>query len=145
MGIFMYNTKARSFLTVIIIIAFVALFLRFSSVQIIKWTIDQNEANAQESLKLISTALELYAKDHMGMYPQTLLALIQSKQAYINKEYIAEPGKRKGYVFSCARLDQSSYSCSASPQVCGLTGKKVFSVTTGGSWATEECSKNEQE
>jgi type II secretory pathway pseudopilin PulG len=139
------NTKARSFLTVIIIIAFVALFLRFSSVQIIKWTIDQNEANAQESLKLVSTALELYAKDHMGMYPQTLNVLIQSKQAYINKEYIAESGTRKGYVFACSRLEQSGYSCSANPRVCGLTGKKVFSVTTGGSWATEECLKNEQD
>jgi len=141
----MHNTKARSFLTVIVSIAFVALFLRFSSVQIIKWTIAQNESNAQESLKLISTALELFAKDHMGVYPQSLHSLIQNKQAYINREYVAEPGKRKGYVFSCSRLEQSSYSCSASPLVCGLTGKKVFLVTTGGSWASEECLKNDQQ
>jgi len=139
----MLNTNARSFLAIIIITAFAALFLRFSSVQLIKWTIDQNEANAQESLKLVSTALELYAKDHMGMYPQALNALTQSKQAYINKEYIAEPGKRKGYLFSCSRLEQSGYSCSEGPVVCGLTGKKIFSVTTGGSLIIEECSKDE--
>ncbi|MFA6384139.1 MAG: hypothetical protein WCY10_02065 [Candidatus Omnitrophota bacterium] len=139
----MLNTNARSFLAIIIITAFAALFLRFSSVQLIKWTIDQNEASAQESLKLVSTALELYAKDHMGMYPQALNALIQSKQAYINKEYIAEPVKRKGYVFSCSRLEQSGYSCSEDPVVCGLTGKKIFSVTTGGSLIIQECSKDE--
>ncbi|MFA5100276.1 MAG: hypothetical protein WC547_05295 [Candidatus Omnitrophota bacterium] len=141
----MYNCKARSFLTVIIIIAFVALFLRFSSVQIIKWTIGQNESGAQESLKLVSTALELYAKDHMGAYPKNLNALIQTDPAYISSAYIVESGKRKGYVFSCSRLEQSGYSCSESPAVCGLTGKKVFSVTTGGSWAVEECLNNGQE
>jgi type II secretory pathway pseudopilin PulG len=141
----MYNAKARSFLTVIIIIAFIALFLRFSSVQLIKWTIDQNEANAQETLKLVSTALELYAKDHMGLYPQNLNALVQSKPVYINNEYIEEPGRRKGYIFSCSRLEKSSYSCSQSPSICGLTGKKIFTVTTGGSLSTEECLKNEQD
>jgi hypothetical protein len=137
------NNKGRSFLTVIIIIAFVALFLRFSSVGLIQWTIDQNEAIAQDSLKLVSTALELYAKDHMGSYPRTLNALIQSKPAYIDREYIAEPSRRKGYVFTCSRLEQSSYSCSAVPGICGLTGKKVFTVTTGGSMIVEECLKDE--
>jgi hypothetical protein len=139
----MYDSKGRSFLTVIIIIAFIALFLRFSSVQLIKFTIDQNEANAQESLKLVSTALELYAKDHMGMYPQNLNALVQSKPVYINKDFIVEPGKRKGYVFSCSRLEQSSYSCSQAPSICGLTGKKIFTVTTGGSLIIQECSSDE--
>ena len=141
----MLDVKARSFLTVIIIIAFIALFLRFFSVEVIKWTIDQNEANAQESLKLVSTALELYAKDHMGLYHQNLNALVQSKPVYINKEFIEEPNKRKGYIYSCSRLEPSSYSCSASPSICGLTGKKIFTVTTGGSLVNEECMKNEQD
>ncbi|MDD4941572.1 MAG: hypothetical protein PHE65_06695 [Candidatus Omnitrophica bacterium] len=139
----MRNSKARSFLTVIIIMAFVALFLRFAIVQIIQWRIDQNEAAAQESLKLVSTALELYAKDHMGSYPQSLHSLVQSTPAYINPEYIAESSKRRGYAFSCSRLEQASYSCSESPAACGLTGKKVFTVTTGGSMIIEECSKDE--
>jgi len=139
----MINAKGRSFLTLIIIIACIALLLRFSSVQVIKWSIDQNEATAQESLKLISTALELYAKDHMGAYPQSLNALTQSEPSYISKEYVAETQKRKGYVFTCSRLEPASYSCSASPDRCGLTGKKIFTVTTGGSMLTEECSKDE--
>lgn len=111
--------------------------------QVIQWRIDQNEAAAQESLKLVSTALELYAKDHMGQYPQNLNSLIQSKPAYINPDYIAESSKRKGYVFSCSRLEQASYICSERPASCGITGKKVFTATTGGSMIIEECAKDE--
>jgi len=106
--------------------------------------IGQNEASAQESLKLVSTALELYAKDHMGRYPQNLNALVQSNPAYINPDYIAQSSKRKGYIFSCTRLEQSSYSCSERPATCGLTGKKIFTATTGGSIIIEECSKDEE-
>lgn len=139
----MYDHKARSFLTVIIIIAFIALFLRFSIVEVIRWRIAQNEAAAQESLKLVATALELYAKDHMGQYPQHLNLLFQAKPAYINPEYIAESSKRKGYVFSCSRLEQASFSCSERPASCGLTGNKIFTATTGGSMIIEECVKDE--
>ncbi|HOU36835.1 MAG TPA: hypothetical protein PK562_06155, partial [Candidatus Omnitrophota bacterium] len=137
----MKDNKARSFLTVIIIMAFVALILRFSVEQVMQWAIDQNEAAAQESLKLVSTALELYAKDHMGQYPQNLKSLIQSRPAYINPDYISESSKRKGYVFSCSRLEQASYSCSERPASCGITGKRVFTATTGGSMIIEECAK----
>ncbi len=140
----MVNDKGRSFLTVIIIAACVALALRFFSAQFIRWSIDQHEETAQENLKLLSTALELYAKDHLGAYPQNLNLLTQNEPSYISKEYVSDSGKRKGYIISCPRLEQSSYSCSAVPVICGLTGKKTYTVTTGGPILAEECSKDEE-
>jgi hypothetical protein len=136
----MKNNKAKSFLTIMIIIAISALALRYAIDRIIKFNISQNESNAQGTLKLLSVALENYAKDNKGSYPSDPSILTKSKPAYLDKDYITQ-SPSKGYNFACARLDASGYSCSASPVMCKLSGTMVYTVTTGGLFVSEECQK----
>ncbi|MCX5707625.1 MAG: hypothetical protein NTY14_01385 [Candidatus Omnitrophica bacterium] len=136
----MGDRKARSFVVIMIVISLTALILRIAIVQFVNFTIIQNEASALETLKLLSTAIENYAKDHLGVFPAGLEALVQSSPAYIEKEYISL-SYEKGYNFNCLRLESSGYTCSASPSRCKISGKKTFTMTTGQVLTAEECAK----
>jgi type II secretory pathway pseudopilin PulG len=138
----MDNIEGRSFVAIMIVIAVSALFLRIAIEQIIRINIIQNESNAQATLKLISAALENYAKDHLGAFPENFSLLIQTNPPYLEKNYISE-SPIKGYSYSCSRLEASSYGCSAVPVKCDLSGKKTYTVSTGGVFVLEECSKKE--
>lgn len=136
----MKNNRAKSFVTIMIIIAILAFLLRFAIDRIIKSNITQNESNAQATLRLISTALENYAKDNHGIYPAIPSVLTKSKPPYLDKDYITQ-SPSKGYNFGCSRLEQSGYSCHASPVSCKLSGNTVYTITTGGLFVSEECEK----
>jgi hypothetical protein len=138
----MGSRKARSFVVIMIVISLTALILRIAIVQFVNFTIVQNEASALEKLKLLATAVENYAKDHRGVFPTSLEALVQSSPAYIEKEYISL-SYDKGYNFNCLRLESSGYTCSASPSRCKISGKKTFTMTTGQALTAEECAKKE--
>jgi type II secretory pathway pseudopilin PulG len=125
-----------------IVIAVSALLLRTTIEQIIKISMAQNESSALTNLKLISTALENYAKDHKGAYPASLSVLVNTSPRYLDQNYINE-SPVKGYNYSCQRLEPSSYSCSALPARCKLTGRMSYTVVTAGSLVFEECSKKE--
>lgn len=134
--------KAKSFVLIVIVIALSALLLRVVIGKIIEISSTQNENIAQSNLKSIATALDNYARDNQGVYPKAISVLSQSKPAYLDKDYAAE-ASIKGYSYSCARLDPSGYSCYAFPTKCNLTGKLVFTVTTGNLLISEECNKKE--
>ena len=138
----MGNTRAKSFVVIMIVISLAALILRIAIVQFINFSIIQNEASAQGTLKLITAAIENYAKDHLGVFPTSLEALTQTSPAYIEKEYISL-AYQKGYNFNCLRLETSGYTCSASPSRCKISGKKNFIITTGQVITAEECGKKE--
>lgn len=138
----MKDTRARSFVTIMIVIAVSALLLRVSIEQIIKINITQNESNALATLKLISTALENYAKDNHGVFPLSLSVLIQTTPPYLDRDYIGE-SPIKGYNYTCPKLEPSGYSCGARPVKCNITGKTIYTINTGHSFASEECSKKE--
>ena len=138
----MRDTKARSFVAIIVIIAVSSLILRVAVEQIIKINISQNESYASSTLKLISTALENYAQDHLGAFPQDISALTQTRPAYLDKDYIVS-SPVKGYNYSCARLEASGYSCIAGPTKCGLTGNMIYTITTGGLLISEKCGEKE--
>lgn len=136
------NIQGRSFVTMMIIIAVSALVLRIAIEQVIRINIAQNESNAQGTLKLISAALENYASNNHGSFPRTLSVLIKPKPAYLDRDYILE-SPIKGYHYNCSRLEPAGYNCSASPVKCGLTGKIIYTVTTGSLSVSEECNKKE--
>lgn len=138
----MRNVTGKSFITIMIITAVCALVLRIVIKQIIKGNINQNESNASETIKLISTALENYAKDHKGLYPESISALTKTSPAYLENDYSFQ-SPSKGYTFTCLRLEPSGYSCSALPVKCNLTGQTSYTVITGGSFISEECSKKD--
>lgn len=138
------NKRAKSFVAIMIFIGFTALLLRFGIEKIIKINIAQNEAIASLTLKLISAALENYANDHAEVYPVSLSGLTQTKPPYLDKDYVLNSPLR-GYIYSCSRLEPSGYSCSAIPVKCNLAGRLIYTVITGGSLISEECSKKEKE
>ena len=138
----MGDCRARSFITIMVLIAVCSLFLRFGLEHLIKTSIRQNESGASTTLKLISTALQNYAKDHQDIFPQNLETLTQSNPAYIDKDYI-KISPVKGYVYSCSRIDASGYNCVATPIACGITGNTVYTITTGGGFISEKCNKKE--
>ena len=129
-------------MVIMVVIALTALALRMIISEIINVTSAQNEASAQSTLKLISTALENYAKNNQGVYPLKISVLTQSQPSYLDKDYIKQ-SPVKGYIYNCSRLDATGYSCSAFPARCKLTGKTVFTVTTGSLLISEGCDKEE--
>ncbi len=137
----MLNNKARSFVTIMLVISACALLIKAGLSQVIKASIAQNESNAQATLKLISTALENY-ENLNGNYPADLSVLLRTDPPYLDRNYIEESPIR-GYNYSCERLEAASYSCSASPYMCEWTGKRSFTVTTGGPLTAEDCSKKD--
>lgn len=136
------NKKAKSFVTIMIVIALFAFLLRFLIERVIKINISQNESNASVTLKLIAAALENYADEKSGMYPQNLSFLTKANPAYLNKDYISE-SPIKGYYYACSRLEPTGYSYSATPVKCGLSGNLAFTITTGGILVSEKCEKKE--
>jgi hypothetical protein len=134
----MKNNQARSFVTIMIVIAVSAFFLRIAIEQVIKFNIAQNESSVSSTLKLIAASLENYSTDHAGVYPLTLSALTLSKPAYLDKDYTSQFSSI-GYNFSCPRLEASGYSCRGSPSKCRFTGRTVYSITTGGAIISEDC------
>ncbi|MDD5431365.1 MAG: hypothetical protein PHO70_00035 [Candidatus Omnitrophica bacterium] len=125
-----------------IAIAVCALFLRIAVEKIIQISTIQNESNASLTLKLISTALENYAKDKQGAYPSNFSALIKTNPAYLDKDYVSL-SPIKGYYYACPRLEASGYNCYATPVKCNLTGGVIYAVSTGGLLTNERCSRKE--
>ena len=136
----MPNNKARSFVAIMIVVALIALLLRTAIQKIIIYNIEQNQLLAQVNLKLLSTALENYAKDNKGAYPANIDLLTRDKPPYLEINYLAASSLR-GYEYDCQRLDSVGYNCSAAPVNCKLTGKMAYVVTTGGLIIAESCDK----
>lgn len=135
----MFNQKARSFVTVMIFVALSALLLRWATEKLIIYNIQQNQSAAQINLKLLSAALENYAKDN-GQYPENIDSLTSHQPVYLEKDYLAVDSVR-GYEYDCQRMDTSGYNCSAAPLDCKFSGKMLYSVSTGGLIIAEACDK----
>lgn len=130
--------KARSFVVIMIVVALVTLLLRFIVLQIVRINIEQNESNAQTALKLLSTALENYAKDHQGVFPDRISALTQNQSPYLSKDYLSL-SPIGGYSFVCSKLNAAGYNCAARPVNCDLTGRNIYIATTGSVFISEKC------
>lgn len=136
----MFGEKARSFVTIMIVVGLSALLLRTMIQKFIVYNIERNQSIAQVNLKLFYTALENYAKDNKGVYPDDINQLTKGKPVYLEKDYLAVSSVR-GYEYECQRLDPSGYNCSAAPVSCNLTGHKIYTMSTGGLIISEDCDK----
>lgn len=136
------NDKARSFVTIMIVIAISALLLRFGLGALISYTISQNESYASVTLKLVAAALENYAKDNQGFYPTSVSALTSARPAYLDKNYTLQ-SPQKGYSYMCVRLESTGYTCIAAPLHCKLTGNTIYTITTGNVLVSESCDLKE--
>lgn len=134
----MFNSRARSFVTIMVVVALSALLLRLGLHQVIVYRIQQNQLLAQVNLKLFSTAMENYAKDNKNVYPESVDLLTKHNPVYLERDYLATTSVH-GYEYDCQRLDATGYNCTASPVNCKLTGKMVYSVSTGGLIMAQSC------
>ena len=110
----MFNCRAKSFVTIMVVVAISALLLRLGLHRIIIYRIQQNQLLAQINLKLFSTAMENYAKDNKNVYPVNMDLLTKSNPVYLQRDYLAETSLR-GYEYDCQRLDAAGYSCRCRP------------------------------
>ena len=106
--------------------------------QVLRARMVANEAAARATLKTISTALETYYANDGGGYPTDISVLITANPAFLNKDYIAD-SPYLGYNFACESLELGSYSCSATPQDCGRTGSKIYTITTSSVFSEADC------
>ncbi|MFH0918179.1 MAG: hypothetical protein V1830_03490, partial [Candidatus Omnitrophota bacterium] len=79
-------------------------------------------------------------KDNKNVYPASVDLLIKSKPVYLERDYLAATSVR-GYEYDCQRLEATGYNCTASPVSCQLSGKMVYSVSTGGLIMAQSCEK----
>jgi len=140
-GLNMFNNKARSFVTIMVVVAISVLLLRLGLQRIIVYQIQQNQLLAQVNLKLFSTAMENYAKDNKNVYPVSIDLLTKHDPVYLERDYLAATSLR-GYEYDCQRLDVDGYSCTASPVNCKLTGKMIYAVSTGGLIISQNCDES---
>ncbi len=138
----MKGIGAKSFVTIMIVIAVSSFVIRNVVEAFIVMNMGQNEANAEGTLKLIAASLENYANDHRDKYPSNFSALTQSKPPYLDKDYVTL-SPVKGYLYGCMKLEPSGYSCFARPSRCGLTGRTSYSVATGTPLASKGCERSE--
>ena len=136
----MLNHRAKSFVTIMVVVALSALLLRLGLHRIIIYRIQQNQLLAQVNLKLFSTAMENYAKDNKNVYPLSIDLLTKHDPVYLQRDYLATTSLR-GYEYDCQRLDATGYNCTASPVNCQLSGKMVYAVSTGGLIMAQSCDK----
>ena len=136
----MINNKARSFVTIMIVVGLSALLLRTVIQKFIIYNIERNQSLVQVNLKLLYTALENYAKENKGVYPENISQLTKGSPVYLEKDYLGVSSLR-GYEYDCRRLEPTGYNCSATPVNCNLTGKKVYAISTGGLIISEDCDK----
>ena len=122
--------KAFTLVEVLIVISIITLLVTISMPGLLRERMAANEESARAALKEISTALENYVEKN-SQYPVNFSDLVKANPPYLNYDYIAG-SPIKGYNFTCQPFDTGGYSCSAAPQRCGLTGSKIYTITTGG-------------
>ncbi|MCM8762978.1 MAG: hypothetical protein NC829_01170 [Candidatus Omnitrophica bacterium] len=135
----------RKFLTffevMLCVVALLCLFVSFLLPHVFELRLEKNEESAQVTLKkIISPALENYAKDNNGTYPISEDALIQNNPPYLRRSYSGKIIQGYQYNFD---LSNVGYSVSAEPYKCGPkgTGRKSYIVTTGAVFNETDCNQ----
>jgi type II secretory pathway pseudopilin PulG len=121
-------------------ISIITLLAAIAIPELLKGKMTDNESAARATLKTISAALETYAAESKQGYPTDISVLTTANPPYLNKNYIAD-SPIQGYNYACQFLEVNSYSCNATPQHCGRTGSRIYTITTGGVFTDTDCSQ----
>ena len=132
------SKKGFSLAEVMFASAVVVIVAAIAIPNLLRSRITANETGASATLKTIATALESYAGYSGQGYPVNFADLVGAFPPYINENYVANSPIR-GYVYACPTLGVGGYSCTATPDSCGTTGSKVFTITTGGALSDVDC------
>lgn len=117
----------------------IPIFLLLAAIAIpnlLKARIAANDASAKAYVTMASSAIESFASANNGKYPS-----MEADLTSPNPPYLTDGINNKlnnGYKFSL-ELKSGSYKISATPENCGTTGTKVFTVMPKGDIQETEC------
>lgn len=120
----------------IILIPLIVLFSHISESNLSRARQSANESLAKTTMRIISTAIEAYAKENNGKYPMSESVLVIGDVPYLSKFY--DHRVIGGYKY-LLKFKTNYYLVVALPETYGVTGTKIITVGTGGVMQDEGC------
>ena len=121
--------KAFTLIEIMIVVGIIALLASLAIPNFLRARIQANEGVTQQALKSIASA-EIAFRTSNAVYA-TLAELGAASPPYIDS--ILSSGDRSGYTFTITDLNNdSTFHCSAKPNIPGITGVRSFCITEDG-------------
>jgi type IV pilus assembly protein PilA len=132
------NRKGFTLVEIMIVVAIIALLAAIAIPNLLSAKKTANEAAAKASVRSLSTAAEVFATSHNGVYPAAVGSSSSAGGLYdfINSapSYCAGVGGEgslvQGYTYSCT-LTAGGYTIVAAPS-SAASGTATYTATTGG-------------
>lgn len=102
-----------------------------------------NESLAQANLRTIAAAMETYASEHNGEYPDNTASTAEEKlttasPSYLNRSF--NGNTLSGYTYTYSNNTATTYTVTAVAASCGSSGSKDYTLTQTAEITSANCS-----